>query len=1495
MLKVRRSVSIILALAMILSIVQTAFAAPPRMAGTSEILAPFLDIIGTKYQESVGYLYKIGVVSGKTATAFEPSDRVTRAQMAAFVVRALGMSRQAKTFSGVQRFNDVPVNHWAAGEIAVANQLGIVTGAQGLFRPDDPVTYAEAATMLVRATGQEKGVKGEWPTGHILRANELGLLKDIEFASAQPATRGDVALMLAAAIFSVENPSTGKTLSQTVFKVPTRLTILPAEEYIFSGEIQLRAVGYDWYNREIDVQPGWTVTGGTGSISSTGVLSVSGKLPVTIRAAVGDLSASKTYQIVKEFSISPSTAFVSPNGSIQFTAEGSTTDGKKVTVSPTWSVISGNASINDSGLLVAKGDGTIRVKATLGQNSVEALVTVVSKVEVSPKSIVATSGEKIQFTARGYGSDGKPFAIQPNWSRTSGDGSLDSNGLFVAGTSLATVKASVGSFSDSATVQVLSRIEVAPGTAALNIGENMQFTAKGYSKDGSLVPISPKWAVNPVLGPINESGLMVATGAGKADVTATHGSITGKATLTVAGDPVGILVTASPSTIPANGKSTSVITARVVDANGNTTKKGVTSLLFSLSASNLGSLTANQVQVTDGLATVTFTPSTQAGTVQVLVSAPGTSLPGASAIINTTAPVISKVVLSAYPNPLAADGSSLATLTATLTDMTGAPISNSTGQTIIVNLNPSGSAAGYPTSTTLSISPGASSATTQFRASSVLGSTVVYGSSPYPVESVAITTINVGPATHLKIRGGITETKADGTSEMVVQVEIRDANGNIRTSDNSTTLALSAISGSNTLTIPSVVAANGVGTFRIRTTVAGVYDLRAWSLSSPLTADQTTATFIAGPAAKLTLAVEPTNSLAADTVSTARLVARVTDVNGNLVPGASHSVTFTKIVNQGVTVMPTNNVVSAVNGVATLVVTSTAGVGTDTYTAAAPGLQSVGSVTVTTRITGVPVRVAVQPITNGRVGETLTVKVYVLDALGQVVTSANGRTVFLNTSSGTAVTNSPQKTDGGIATFTLKDTKAGVITVTANSEGVDADLTGRSVTISVGQPDHIVLKASPDSLAADGISRSTITAEVVDLYGNSVSNGHSMTLNVSDTRYGVLSSNYLYTGGFVSLTSTTTPGLVTITGTSSTYPVTPITIGTYIAGSPAKVMVEQPTSITAGNGYANQVQIRVRILDANGNLLTSLNSGSQLTSVGLTITGNSGSTTTLSVGGTYGLGTYGFYPNGTTSGSANVSNGIATFTFTNTKAETVTLNPIVYYNGQALTPVSATMTTLAGPATRLMVEPATVTIPAGSSVPVTLAASITDVYGNLVSGVNDTITFRLSSNNYVTLPTSSVVSTSGGRANITVTSQVHAVGGTTVITATSTNTGLTGTATLITDTLPSTPTVYVSDNYGVDTVINPSDLGVKVTVTVLSRNSEQRIFAYVNGVSVPLYTTVSSTTTIDSIPAGSTVLVGYIKKADLGWYGIKQIQAVSSTPIGLSPLSTPVEVNYVSP
>ena len=94
-----------------------------------------------------GLVDSLGWMTGSTSTLFRPDNNLTRAEAATILVRALGL----KTEEGSAAFPDT-ASHWAKKEINSVYKAGLMVGdAQGYFNPDKPITREELAVILNRA------------------------------------------------------------------------------------------------------------------------------------------------------------------------------------------------------------------------------------------------------------------------------------------------------------------------------------------------------------------------------------------------------------------------------------------------------------------------------------------------------------------------------------------------------------------------------------------------------------------------------------------------------------------------------------------------------------------------------------------------------------------------------------------------------------------------------------------------------------------------------------------------------------------------------------------------------------------------------------------------------------------------------------------------------------------------------------------------------------------------------------------------------------------------------------------------------------------------------------------------------------------------------------------------------------------------------------------------------------------------------------------------
>ena len=177
----KKVLSFVLVLSMILGSFGMAFAAPAA------------DVVGKDYEDAVNVLTELGVVAGYKDGTYRPENVVTRAEMATFIIKAMGLADYAVEKSA---FTDM-AGHWADPFVAYAASLGFVAGnTDGTFNPDAPVTYDQAITMLVQALGyQGKYLTGGYPGAFVNQAKTLGMLDGVKSGVAG-ANRGDVATLL---------------------------------------------------------------------------------------------------------------------------------------------------------------------------------------------------------------------------------------------------------------------------------------------------------------------------------------------------------------------------------------------------------------------------------------------------------------------------------------------------------------------------------------------------------------------------------------------------------------------------------------------------------------------------------------------------------------------------------------------------------------------------------------------------------------------------------------------------------------------------------------------------------------------------------------------------------------------------------------------------------------------------------------------------------------------------------------------------------------------------------------------------------------------------------------------------------------------------------------------------------------------------------------------------------------------------------------------------
>jgi len=113
--------------------------------------------------------------------AFQGLKPATRLEVTVMIIRALGLEDQAKATDGSSlTFTDkAAIPSSLLGYVALAVDKGIITGINGAFQPNKPVTRAEMAAILDRATGKtptQPPAQSGTVTGTLVSATTVGTL-----------------------------------------------------------------------------------------------------------------------------------------------------------------------------------------------------------------------------------------------------------------------------------------------------------------------------------------------------------------------------------------------------------------------------------------------------------------------------------------------------------------------------------------------------------------------------------------------------------------------------------------------------------------------------------------------------------------------------------------------------------------------------------------------------------------------------------------------------------------------------------------------------------------------------------------------------------------------------------------------------------------------------------------------------------------------------------------------------------------------------------------------------------------------------------------------------------------------------------------------------------------------------------------------------------------------------------------------------------------------
>jgi hypothetical protein len=713
--------------------------------------------------------------------------------------------------------------------------------------------------------------------------------------------------------------------------------------------------------------------------------------------------------------------------------------------------------------------------------------------------------------------------------------------------------------------------------------------------------------VNAVGGIASFTGLSISGTAGARTLQFTASGLTTATSASFAlgvGQPATLaFVTAPPASDSSGVAFLTQPVVDVVDGAGNrdTTINGVVTV-----SSPSGSFSGNSVTLTKGRAT--FTGLTLSGTIgsYVLTFSDGTRsvqanvtlVPGrAAALAFTTSPsatASSGAALAAQPVVKVVDGAgntltglSTGSITATVT---GPTVANGTaaitaGVATFAGLQFTGSTGSY----TVTYSDGTRSTT-------------------------AALTLGAGAATQLAILTQPAGANSGAAFTTQPVVRILDASGNLVTSA-TTAVTASIASGGGTLGGTATVnAVAGVATFT-NLSITGTVGVRTLGFAaSGLTgATSGNLTLNAGTATQLVMVAQPpataTNDAVLPTVSV-----RLQDAGGNNVttPGVSVAAA---IASGGGSLLGSTTQLTDATGTATfgdIRIRGTLGSRTLAFASSGVTAATSSAVNVNTAGTATQLVVVTQPSSAPAIGAAFAQQpaIQVADVSGNAV-NASGVTVTAAVASGngtlggtlTASTNA-----SGLATFANLTITGDLSTRTLQfTQGLLTAATSAAISPVPGAPTTIAFVASPSATAANRVALGTQpTVEVLDVAGNRVTS-FAGSVTASAPGLTALNGTATFSSGlatFSGLAFGGTVGSYTLTFTDGTRS---ITSGyTHTFGAPNAVAFTTSPSTTVQNAVALGTQPALKVVDADGNTVTSFSGTlTASTTAGLTLSGNS--------------------------------------------------------------------------------------------------------------------------------------------------------------------------------------------------------------------------------------------------------------------------------------------------
>ncbi len=153
--------------------------------------------------EAINSLHERSIVEGYENDNYKPQNPISRAEFLKITMEATDMS-----LGGSNCFNDVS-DEWFAPYVCAAAAANIIDGyADGSFKPDQKVNFAEASKMIANAfeLSTRSGAGENWFTKYVVALEENGAIPDSIPSFNKEVSRGEMAFAVYALLLKKENP-----------------------------------------------------------------------------------------------------------------------------------------------------------------------------------------------------------------------------------------------------------------------------------------------------------------------------------------------------------------------------------------------------------------------------------------------------------------------------------------------------------------------------------------------------------------------------------------------------------------------------------------------------------------------------------------------------------------------------------------------------------------------------------------------------------------------------------------------------------------------------------------------------------------------------------------------------------------------------------------------------------------------------------------------------------------------------------------------------------------------------------------------------------------------------------------------------------------------------------------------------------------------------------------------------------------------------------------